>query len=163
MPDTADLEQQIAALQQQLQEQVSTLKRLIEISTLLSSTLNIDELLRTIISAAAELLHAETGSLMLADEETGELTFEVATGTPGEEVLKHRIPAGQGIAGWVAQHAEPLTVADPASDSRFYGQIDQAVGFATRNILAVPLDVKERVIGVVEVINKLGPGGFDAG
>src|ERR1700726_4583917 len=98
MPDTADLERQVAELQQQLEDQVGTLKRLIEISTMLSSTLNVSELLQYIIASAAELLRSETASLMLVDEETGELTFEVATGQPGEEVVKQRIPAGQGIA-----------------------------------------------------------------
>jgi GAF domain-containing protein len=163
MPDTADLERQVADLQQQLQDQVGTLKRLIEISTMLSSTLNLSELLQYIISTAAELLRSETSSLLLVDEETGELTFEIATGQPGEEVVKQRIPAGQGIAGWVVQHAEPIIVNDPKSDSRFYTGIDEAVGFQTRNILAVPLKSKEAIIGVVEVINKVAADGFAAG
>ena len=87
---------------------------------MLNSTLNISELLQAIIGSAAELMKSETASLMLVDDETGELTFEVATGAAGEEVVKHRIPAGQGVAGWVVEHAESLIVADPAKDPRFY-------------------------------------------
>jgi GAF domain-containing protein len=97
---------------------------------------------------------------MLVDEETNELTFEVATGEPGQEVVKYRVPPGQGIAGWVVQQAQPVIIADPGSDERFYNRIDKSIGFETRNMLAVPLMVKDRVIGVVEVINKLDAPGF---
>jgi GAF domain-containing protein len=97
---------------------------------------------------------------MLVDEETGELTFDVATGEPGREVVKYRVPPGQGIAGWVVQNAQPLQIDDPKSDPRFYDRIDKSINFETRNILAVPLQVKDRVIGVVEVINKKGAPSF---
>ena len=166
MPDSSDLQQiaerdrQIAELQEALQDQVGTLKRLIELTTMLNSSLNVSELLQMITSAAAELLHAETGSILLVDQGTGELTFEVATGEPGEEVMRHRVPAGQGVAGWVVQNAQVLVVEDPSKDPRFYGQIDRSVGFETRNILAIPLRVKDEIIGVAEVINKIGGAGF---
>ena len=160
MPDVADLQQQVEELQRQLQEEVGTLNQLIQVTTQLNSTLNLNELLQLIMTSAAELLHAETSSLMLVDEETHELTFEVATGEPGEEVVKYRVPPGQGIAGWVVENAKPLVIDTPSEDSRFYGTIDKSIGFETRNILAVPLIVKDRVIGVVEVINKKDTPGF---
>ena len=105
----------------------ATLERLLEISSLLTSTLQLDELLRTIMSSASELTGAETSSLLLLDEEAGELTVEVATGAPGEAVMRQRVPAGQGIAGWVVEHGEPadrgrpdarMTVSTPASTRR---------------------------------------------
>jgi GAF domain-containing protein len=138
----------------------ATLERLLEISSLLSSTLNLDELLGQIMSSATELTGAETSSLLLLDEEAGELTVEVATGAAGEAVAREHVPVGQGIAGWVVEHGEPLVVADPKSDPRFYGGIDEKTGFETKSILAVPMTTKERTIGVIEVINKL-EGGFD--
>jgi GAF domain-containing protein len=155
-----ELQQEIADLRRQLQEEVGTLNRLIQVTTQLNSTLNLSDLLQLIMQSAADLLHAETSSLMLVDEETQELTFEVATGEPGEEVVKYRVPPGQGIAGWVVENAQPLLIDNPGEDPRFYGQIDKSIGFETRNILAVPLMVKDRVIGVVEVINKLDAPGF---
>jgi len=139
---------------EQRQLEASALERLLEISGLLNSTLMLDELLGTIMASTTELLRAETSSLLLLDEEAGELIVEVATGEPGAAVARKRVPAGQGIAGWVVEHAEPAVVDDPAADPRFYGEIDEQTGFRTRSILAVPMKTKERTIGVIEAINK---------
>jgi GAF domain-containing protein len=130
------------------------LERLLEISSLLNSTLMLDELLGQIMSAATELIGAETSSLLLLDDDGDELTVEVATGTPGEAVTREHVPAGQGIAGWVVEHGEPLVVAEPRSDPRFYSGIDEKSGFETKSILAVPMTTRGRTIGVIEVINK---------
>ncbi len=158
MPDDKDRE--IAELRGRLDEEVGRLHRLVEISGLLNSTLKLEELLGLILSSAAELLDAETSSLFLLDEETGELTVEAAAGQPAEDVMKQRVPAGAGIAGWVVANGEPAIVEDPTADPRFFGGIDEKTGFETRNVLAVPMRTKERVIGVVEVINKRS-GSFD--
>jgi GAF domain-containing protein len=138
----------------------ATLERLLEISSLLNSTLKLDELLGQIMASTTELTGAETSSLLLLDEEAGELTVEVATGKPGEAVARERVPSGQGIAGWVVEHGEPVIVGDPKSDPRFYGDIDEKTGFETRSILAVPMTTRERTIGVIEAINKR-EGRFD--
>lgn len=153
-------ETEIAELRRRLGEEVTALRRLIEITGLLNSTLKLDELLRLILSSAAELLHAEAGSLLLVDEETGDLIFEVATRDSDQHLAGSRVPAGQGIAGWVVEHGQPLVVADPRSDSRFYVEIDRTSGVETRNILALPLTTRGRTIGVVEVTNKLEAEGF---
>lgn len=153
-------ETEIAELRRRLGEEVTALRRLIEITGLLNSTLKLDELLRLILSSAAELLHAEAGSLLLVDEETGDLIFEVATRDSDQHLSGSRVPAGQGIAGWVVEHGQPLVVADPRSDSRFYVEIDRTSGVETRNILALPLTTRGRTIGVVEVTNKLEAEGF---
>jgi len=146
----------------QRETDAATLERLLEISSLMNSTLKLDELLGTIMAAATELTTAETSSLLLLDEEAGELSVEVATGEPGEAVVLERVPAGRGIAGWVVQNGEPLVVDDAKSDPRFYGEVDQKTGFETRTILAVPMRTRERTIGVIEVINKR-EGAFDDG
>ena len=167
MRDVSELERQlaekdkeIAALRQQLQDEVGTLKRLIELTTMLNSTLNLGDLLRLIMTDAAELLRAETSLLALVDEETGEMIFEVATGTAAQEIVKHRNPPGRGITGWVVQNAQPALVDNPAEDPRFYREIDRATGLETRNILVVPLRVKDKVIGATAVINKLDAPSF---
>jgi sigma-B regulation protein RsbU (phosphoserine phosphatase) len=135
-------------------------KRLIELATMLNSTLKLDELLAHIIRAASELTGAETSSLLLADAETEELTFTVFDGQVATALTDQRIPAGQGIAGWALQHREAVVVDDPSSDGRFYQDVDTASGFATRNLVAIPLLVKERPVGVIELINKEGGGSF---
>jgi GAF domain-containing protein len=142
------------------QTDAATLERLLEISSRLNSTLKLDELLGEIMGAATELTGSETSSLLLVDEEGGDLTVEVATGAPGEAVERARVPAGQGIAGWVVENGEPLIVADPKSDERFFGGIDEKTGFETKNILAVPMTSRDKTIGVIEVINKRD-GSFD--
>jgi len=165
----ADLQHQLAEsrreverLQRSLQEEVGALNELIRISTLLNSTLNQPELLRLIMSSAKDLLDAEVSSVLLLDNESGELVFEVSLGEKSEEVVKHRIPIGQGIAGRVAQTGEPQIVDSVRENPDFYNQIDSQVGFETRNMLAIPLKVKDRVIGVVEIINKRNRAGFEA-
>jgi GAF domain-containing protein len=154
------MSEQISALQHELAEERRARQALVESSVRLNSLLNLPELLSAIIESVATLLEAETSSLLMLDEETNELTFEVATGESGESVRELRVPADQGIAGWVLSHNETLRVADVAGDERFYGQIDQSSGFVTRSMLAVPLTIRDRPIGVIEAINKQGNGGF---
>lgn len=154
------LHERVAELERRLELEAQARTQLIDVAMKLSSTLNLTELLQLIMSSAAHLLHAETSSLLLVDEETDELIIEVATGAIGGEVVQRRIPAGAGIAGWTLRHREPAVIDDPASDERFYRDVSAAVGFETDNLLAVPLLLKDRAIGVVEVINKRGTTGF---
>jgi sigma-B regulation protein RsbU (phosphoserine phosphatase) len=140
-------------------DEVGDLRKLLAVATKLNSTLNIQELLQLIISTTTDLVGAEEGSILLVDEDTGELIFNVSSEETGR-LVEQRIPAGRGVAGWVVEHREPLTIDDAAKDPRFYGGIDTAVGSTTQNLLAVPLMVKDRVIGVLEAINKQGGGAF---
>lgn len=134
--------------------------QLVDLAVRLNSTLNLDELLQLIMASAADLLDAETSSLMLLEEESDELVIEVATGDVGDSVAKTRIPAGAGIAGWTLANRQAAVIDDPESDDRFFSDVAEAVGFETRNLIAVPLLAKDRAVGVVEVINKRDPGGF---
>lgn len=152
---------QVAALQSELAGEQRARRALVEASVRLNSLLNLPDLLKATMSSAAELLNAETSSLLLLDEETNELVFEAAAGGPGEGVREMRVPAGQGIAGEVLQSGRTLVVDDAANDSRVYKGIDQATGFTTRSILAVPLSLRDRNIGVVEILNKKGTARFD--
>lgn len=142
-------------------DEVAALKRLIEIAGLLNSTLHLDELLQQIMASAAELLDAETSSLLLVDTESGDLDITTATGESGEEVTRRQVPAHQGIAGWVVDNNEIAVVESPQDDPRFYPVMDQAIRFETRNLVAVPLRVRDETIGAVEVINKK-TGSFSA-
>jgi GAF domain-containing protein len=135
-------------------DEVAALKRIIEVTGLLNTTLDLDELLQRIMSSAAELLDAETSSLLLVDDESGDLNIVNATGESGEQVTRRQVPAHQGIAGWVVDNGEAAVVDSPKDDPRFYAVMDQAIQFETRNMVAVPLRVRDETIGVVEVINK---------
>src|SRR5436309_1630366 len=142
--------------------EVTTLKLLLQVASKLNSTLNLDELLQLIIGTSKQVLHTENNSIMLVDDYTGELMFYVVANDPTGSLVQHRLPPGQGIAGWVVQNGQPLVIDDPASDPRFYSGIDAAVGSTTRNILAIPLIVKDRTVGVMEATNKEGAAGFSS-
>lgn len=150
----------ITALERELIGEREARQALVETSVKLNSLLNLPDLLNAIMAAATQLLDAETSSLMLLDETTDDLTFAIATGEVGESVRELRIPANAGIAGWVLEHDELVVVDDVASDQRFYGKVDQQSGFTTRSMLAVPLKIRDKSIGVVEVINKCNSAAF---
>lgn len=158
-----DLKTRIADLERQLEVEVAVRGRLVAIATRLNSTFELGELLQLIVDSAADLLDAETGSLMLVDEDTGDLIIEISADSTETGLVESRVPAGQGIAGWTARERQPVVVDDPASDPRFYKDLDAATGFETRNLLSVPLLVKDRCVGVLEVLNKRGEGPFTSG
>jgi PAS domain S-box-containing protein len=126
---------------------------LLQTNRILSSTLDLDELLRAVMEMAAKVVKAEAASLLLLDEKTNELTFNVALGAAGGRIKEVRLKPGEGLAGWVAQHREPAVVNDVKADARWSGKGDARSDFTTKQILAVPLLTKGHLIGVVEAIN----------
>jgi len=152
----------VAALERELDEERRARRALVEASVRLNSLLSLPELLAATMKTAAGLMNAETSSILVLDEAGKELTFAVATGKAGESVTEMRVPANQGIAGWVLKNGKAAIVNDVKKDKRFYAQIDRGSGFSTKSILAVPLRIRDRAIGVVEVINKKGGSGFTA-
>ena len=159
--ELAALRAEIDRLKQDREHEVAVLNDLIQISTQLSSTLKLSELLQLIMNSAKRLIRADACSVALRDEETDELVFAMAVGAKSEDVREQRVPAGRGIAGRVVQSGQPLIVNSVKDDPQFYRQIDESTGFETRNILAVPLKVRDRPIGVVEIINSQGRDTFD--
>lgn len=134
---------------------------LLEINSSINSTIELDELLRTIIDVAKVVMHAEASSLALLDKTTDELVFHLAMGEAGKVVESMRIPKGKGIAGYVAQTGKPLIVPDVSQDERFFKGVDEQSKFQTRSILCVPLSrLGNQVIGVLQVLNKQ-QGTFD--
>lgn len=136
------------------------LKTLMDLSALINSSLDARQVRIQAIEAATTLVGAETGSLLLFDAASNELYFEVVLGEKGAHLKEIRIPADQGIAGWVLQHEQGVIVNDPGNDPRFYRAADIKSQFTTKSLLAAPLVVKGKTIGVLEAINKL-QGGFD--
>ncbi len=131
-----------------------------ELAMVLNSTLNQREVRRRAIEAAASLLDAEVGSLLLVDEKTKDLFFEVALGEKEEQVKQMRLKMGEGIAGWVAANDQPALINDVQNDPRYFRRARTITDFVTRNMVCVPVRSKGMVIGVLQAINKKGGGAF---
>ena len=132
----------------------SSIDRLKEISTWVSSVQDLDQLLELIIESATRMMDAKASSLLLLDPRTKKLYFKVATGERGTDVKQFEIDLGQGIAGHVAQTGEPLLIPDVAHEPRWYKEISESIGFQTRSIACVPMKLNGDTIGVVEIIDK---------
>jgi len=144
------------------EKKIGDLSSLIEVSKIITSTLDLDELLTLIMKTVEKVMRSEASSLMLLDERSGDLVYRVALGEKGEEVKeKFRLKPGQGIAGWVALNEKSLLVPDVSKDSRFYSTPDKVNGFRTRSIICVPMKAKGKTIGVVQAINPLDKAAFD--
>ena len=143
-----------ARLLEETQQRAHQLSTLNEITRQLTSTLDLDPLLQNILENAVGILNCEAGSLFLVDDQTGELVFRVTVGPVATNLVGKRLPPGTGIVGRAVQTRGPVIEnEDQHSASRFKG-VDQQTGFVSRSLMAVPLQVKDHVIGVVEVINR---------
>lgn len=143
-----------ARLAQKYAQKIERLQRLQGISQLLNSTLNQATIRNRAIEGTMALVEAEAGSLLLLDEATGELYFEVALGEKGEAVREIRLKPGQGIAGHVAQTGQAVIVNDVQQDPRFAPQADRKSGFVTRNMVCAPVAVRDKILGVLQALNK---------
>ena len=132
-----------------------------ELGKALTSSLQLDQVLRTIMEKIDEFLRPDNWSLLLLDEATQELYFELAVGKASQALKDVRIKLGQGIAGWVAQHGEVVIVPDTTKDTRFFGKVDEKTKMETRSIVAVPVKFRDTCLGVIELINCVGVEGFD--
>ena len=113
----------------------------------------VDELLRSITGTAKELFGAAACSIALLDEATGDLVFRSVTGEGAEEILGARIPAGQGIVGAVMTSGAPVVVPDVATDERFASSFASSFGYQPKTIVARPLEVRGKIVGVIEVLD----------
>ncbi len=155
--ENRDLREELTALR----ESVRALSALYYLSQSITPETNILQMLSDILEAALVVLKASDGSLMLVDEETGNLVFAVARGEVADQLIGFRIPRGQGIVGWVAEHREPQIVRDVRLDPRFFDRVDELFGFKTRSMVAVPITLDDgRVLGVIEVLNKVSDREF---
>jgi len=128
-----------------------------ELGKALTSSLQLDQVLRTIMEKINEVLRPDTWSLLLMDVEKNELYFQIATGKGADALKDVRVKVGQGLAGWVAQSGEAVVVPDTTKDSRFFAEIDEKTRTETRSIVAVPVRFRDQCLGVIELINCVGP------
>jgi diguanylate cyclase (GGDEF)-like protein len=124
-----------------------------DVAKALTSSLDLDSILQTIMEKMAEYFQPDTWSLLMVDEEHNELYFAIAVGDKAEALKNVRLKVGEGIAGWVAQHGEQQIVPDVSADPRFAKRVDKMTKMETQSIICVPLRSKHRVLGVIQLVN----------
>lgn len=149
--------EQLAVTQRSLEQ----LTFLHETSRALTSTLDLPRVLDNTMELATDILDAQASTLMLIDEATNELLFDIPYGEKRELLRSYRMPMSEGIAGWVATHGQPVIANEAGSDERFSRDTDVRTGFLTQSVVCVPLKIKDRTIGVLEALNKKSSAGFN--
>lgn len=141
----------------------NALSALVEASAAINSTLEFDQTLQAIARSAAEVMQAEASSVMLLDPVRRKLVFRAAVGESSQILVGEEFDSDLGIAGKVVRTGKPALVADVRQDSAFFEGIDAKSSFVTRTIIAAPMTKQDRVIGVIEVLNKSNGQSFDEG
>ena len=142
-----------AHLHQKNREADSQFKAVLEVSNLINSSRELKEMIETVLYSARRVIRAEGASMFRMDEDTGELFFAIIT--DDKELEGIRIPPGKGIVGKAAEEKKPIIVNDAQNDPRFYGNVDKITQQVTRNLLAAPLLIDGKAIGVIEVMNTI--------
>jgi diguanylate cyclase (GGDEF)-like protein len=126
-----------------------------DLARTLTSTLDLSQVLQIVMEKVKELLKPRNWSLLLMEPDQLRLRFEIIVGEGDELLMGRTLNVGEGIAGWVAQTGESLLVQDAQNDRRFCRRFDELCSFTTRSIIAVPLKNKGKVLGVIELINRM--------
>jgi signal transduction histidine kinase len=142
-------------------DHMAALLALQEVARDLAAELDLEILLERIVDAAVAVVRASAGSLLIWDALSNDLVFTVARGGGGQALIGRRMPAYKGIAGWVLANHRSAIVHQVRQDPRFFGAIDESLGFRTSSLLAVPLIAKGQAIGVLEVLNQASGRPFD--
>lgn len=138
---------------EKLHSRATQFQNMVEISRAITSSLNVDVVLVRITRQAVDLLNCQAGSLLLRDEESGEMVFKVALGPAGEQLIGTRLPQGVGIVGAVMRDGKPLIVNNAKADPRHYQGIDETTALITQSLLCVPLISGNQIMGVLELMN----------
>ncbi|MBI4441975.1 MAG: diguanylate cyclase [Acidobacteria bacterium] len=136
-----------------LEKKIKELSVFHEVGKALTSTLDLNEVLQTIMEKISSFFRPDTWSLLLVNEETGDMHFEIAIGQGAEALKSVHLKRGEGIAGWVALHGEPLVVPNVMDDPRFAPRLDDVTKVQTHSIVCVPVRGRERILGVIELVN----------
>lgn len=156
--ENADLKLDLSKIKDQNKRLWDVIKTLNELECNLhtfSTSSDLLGMIMEILSIALKAVGSENGSILLLDEENDELVFVAVIGDRQEELTGYRIPAESGVAGWVNRTRRSALVPDVRKDDRWISAVDQSIGFHTRSLMAVPLVLGDRVLGVMEIVNAL--------
>jgi GAF domain-containing protein len=117
-------------------------------------------LLRSVVETARAIFRAKASSVFLLDEAADELVFEAVAGEGSEKLVGRRFPSSTGVAGWVLVTRQPLVVEDVGADTRFSREAAESTGYVPKGLMAVPLLVEDRALGVLEVLDRPGEERF---
>jgi GAF domain-containing protein len=120
----------------------------------LASEQDFGRLLRSIVEVARAIFRAKASSVFLFDEETDELVFAAVAGDAEQSLVGKRMPSSTGIAGWVLSSRTPLVLEDVQNDPRFARAFAEQTGYVPKGLMAVPLLDDERVLGVLQVLDR---------
>lgn len=152
-------EKNILTENKRLQQELNAARKEIvffeDVGKALTSSMKLDKILVAIMKKTKDMTNAEAWSVLLVDEETGDLVFEKSDSKKASKIEKYRLKPGEGIAGWVAQEGIPVIVPDVSRDERFSPRVDKHIHFKTKSLMCVPIKSHDRVIGVLEVVNKI--------
>jgi len=140
---------------------INELTSMIEIGKALTSSLELHDVLEAIMKQVDRLIKPKAWSLLLVNEASRDLNFEIAVSPVADQLKGVTLKQGEGIAGWVALHGMPLLIPDVSQDPRFARHFDEQLSYKTRSIIAVPLKIMDKVIGVIELINSFDEVIFD--
>jgi signal transduction histidine kinase len=135
-------------------ERLDGYRRLIDIARDLASTLDLDVLLSRIVYAAAEISGAEAASILLYDDTSRQLYFQISTNLDASTRRGIVVPLEGSIAGWIVNNRQTVRIANVHEDPRFFPNVEETTGFLTESILGIPLVTKNKVVGVLEALNK---------
>jgi GAF domain-containing protein len=144
----------------ELERQLAHLNAYLTVSSMLTQSLGLHDLLETILYCSTEVVSAEAASVLLLDDEKKSFQFYQVEGPAKPVLVTSSFPADRGLAGWVLQEQQSRVVNDVINNPLFYKEIDSKSGFQTKNMIVIPLTVDEEKIGVLEVINKTDGSDF---
>jgi adenylate cyclase len=142
-----------ARLYEASQRQLKISALLNEASRVINSSLDINEIMQSLLAQMNDFLNAEAISIALVDKQTNELVYQVAEGIGAEEIVGLRLPSSQGLSGWVMTNSEAALVADTSLDPRFHHLGDERTGYETTAMICAPMIFKEDVLGTIQAIN----------
>jgi signal transduction histidine kinase len=145
---------------QDLENQPQQLKRLVELSVTLNSTLDLDALLQLITATATDLLDCEGASILLYDEKNPRLYFAASTGSDPEKLAEIPVPLDSSLAGTIFRTNQHIILNNVEEDPRHYSLVSDRIKFKVKTLLGVPMPIKDRTVGVLEAVNKRN-GAFD--
>ncbi len=137
-----------------LEGQQQKLRRLVELSVTLNSTLDLDDLLELITATATDLLNCEAASILLYDEKHPRLYFAAATGSDSAQLAEFPVPIDSSLAGTIFRTNQPLILNNAEQDPRHYSLVSDHIKFKVKSLLGVPMPIKDRTVGVLEAVNK---------